>query len=280
MYRVLFFCENVYMFVHIHRPPRTLPKPVIARDNIYAMNSTTLAKNTATRKKWRSSSENILPQNITSRNTISQGQYDIYPYHQLGNGKIFNGYASLADWIITQKNVRIDGYIGIFWDIVQELLAAELVKRGVSVKWTFLSEKMKAASDIDAMVAPFLGEPDSVWGKKCTLEITDFFHTEQLQALRIDETDDINIAIGIGAALLDWATPIIYLELPKNEIQYRFRAGALTNFGSDITDSQAAMYKRLYFVDWVILNAHKKKYLISNNGYSRCTMERFIKLGL
>jgi mannose-6-phosphate isomerase class I len=223
-------------------------------------NSTTLAKDPL-RKKWRSSSESILPQNITNRKRPDPEGYDIYPYHALGQGKIFNGYKSLADWIIEQKNVRIDGYIGIFWDVVQELLATELEQRGVSVKWTYLTEKMKTSAAIEKLVQPFLGEDESVWGTKCKLDVTDFFHKEQLDNVHIDDAHDINIAIGIGAALLEWDAPIIYLEIPRNEIQYRFRADALTNFGSGHTESQAAMYKRLYFVDWVILNAHKKNIL-------------------
>jgi mannose-6-phosphate isomerase class I len=222
-----------------------------------------LAKGNTLRKKWRSSSESILPQNIANRKRVNTAGYDIYPYHPLEAGRIFNGYQSLADWIITQKNVRIDGYIGIFWDVVEESLVAELEKKGVSVKWTYLTEKMKSSTAIEELVQPFLGEADSVWGKKCELDITDFFHKEDLRHLHIDDTYDVNIAIGIGAALLDWDAPIIYLQLPKNEIQYRFRAGAVTNFGSDHMESQAAMYKRLYFVDWVILNAHKKN-IITN----------------
>ncbi|MCH5598954.1 class I mannose-6-phosphate isomerase [Niabella ginsengisoli] len=51
---------------------------------------------------------------------------------------------------------------------------------------------------------------------------------------------------------------MIYLDVPKNEIQYRMRAGAIMNMGSNKTDNGAAMYKRTFFVDWPLLNAHKQ----------------------
>ena len=222
------------------------------------LNTATLAKSNAMAKQWRLSSENILPQNINNRQRPHNAGYDIYPYKSLGDGKIFNGYKSLVRWIVEQKNVRIDGYIGIFWDAVQESIAAELEETGLSVKWTYLTEKMKTTDSIENLVKPFLGQADSVWGRKCELDITDFFDQSALQTTSVDNSYDINIAIGIGAALLDWDAPIIYLDVPKNEIQYRFRAGAITNFGSGKMESQSAMYKRLYFVDWVILNEHKK----------------------
>ena len=210
--------------------------------------------------EWRLSSETILPQNINNRKKIATG-YDIYPYHALGSGKINKGYESLVDWIIEQKTVIIDGYIGIFWDVIQCSIHEELLKRNVTVKWTHIADKLKGNAEIQNLVNPFLGEPKSVWGKRCTLAITDFFHVDQFSGLQPDQTCEVNIAIGIGAALLDWNAPIVYLELPKNEIQYRFRAKAITNFGASGTENQKESYKRSYFVDWVVLNAHKQRIL-------------------
>lgn len=223
-------------------------------------NANVLDKTEPVVKDWRLSSQSVLPQNITSRKRTDTG-YDIYPYHTLGEGKIFKGYESLVNWIVGQKNVRIDGYIGIFWDDVQDLLDYELQERGLSVKWTYLADYMKSSTEIQGLVEPFLGEEKSVWGKRCTLDITDFFHADLISGVLPNNSCDINIAIGIGAALLKWDAPIIYLELPKNEIQYRSRAGAISNFGNGKSEGASEMYKRSYFVDWVVLNAHKKKIL-------------------
>lgn len=209
---------------------------------------------------WRRSSETILPQNINERKKADSG-YDIYPFHALGNGKIFSGFESLADWITEQKNVRIDGYGGVFWDHIQQGLDEVLKSRSLTVKWTQLADKMKGSTEIQKLVQPFLGEAKSVWGTRTTLRISDFFHVDQFSGLQPDPDCDINIAIGIGAALLTWDAPIIYLDIPKNEIQYRFRAGAITNFGAAQIENQKDTYKRAYFVDWVVFNDHKAQVL-------------------
>ncbi len=61
--------------------------------------------------------------------------------------------------------------------------------------------------------------------------------------------------------MLSWNAPVVYLDLPKNEIQYRMRAGSITNLGSKEVIRSSNMYKRFYFVDWVVLNEYKKDLL-------------------
>ncbi|HET7896967.1 MAG TPA: ROK family protein, partial [Flavisolibacter sp.] len=51
---------------------------------------------------WRKSTQPLLP--LTAPKAQPAG-YDIYPFHPLGSGKIFRGYASLAQWIATQQFV-------------------------------------------------------------------------------------------------------------------------------------------------------------------------------
>ncbi len=211
-------------------------------------------------RKWRQSSENLLPQNLDSRRKQPEG-YDIYPFRSLGAGKIHNGYSSLARWIISQKNVIIDGYIGAFWDEIQKGLDAEFAKLNIQAAWHQVDEAQKSASEIEKLVAPFTGDPGAVWGTKASLELAEFFDSEMLNRITIDTSADVNIAIGIGASLIGWDAPLVYVDIPKNEIQYRSRAGTVTNLGSDQKDSASDMYKRFYFVDWPVLNAHKERIL-------------------
>ncbi len=221
------------------------------------LNTNVLDKSEPVINNWRQSSETILPQEINHQKTADTG-YDIYPYHSLGSGKINKGYESLVNWIIEQKTVRIDGFNGVFWDSIQTAIHEELTKKGISVKWTCLADHLKGNQEIERLVTPFLGETKSVWGSKTTLNLTDFFHAAQLARLQPDQKHEVNIAIGVGAALLNWNAPLVYLEIPKNEIQYRFRAGAITNLGTDEVDGAAESYKRSFFVDWVVLNNHKQ----------------------
>ena len=208
----------------------------------------------------RKSSQFLMPIKLEQDRPINC-IYNIYPVCSLGENKIFNGYGSLALWIIEQKTVIIDGYTGVFWDKIQSALLQHMTNAGLKVNWINTAHYLKPKSEIETMVKPFLGEPDSVWGTRCLLELKDLYEMELLTARLPDDQCDINILFGPAASLVNWDAPIIYIDLPKNELQYRMRAGSVTNIGSDRLYEPFLMYKRFYFVDWVLLNRHKKEIL-------------------
>ena len=185
--------------------------------------------------------------------------YEIYPYHSLGGQKIFQGYTSFCDYLIGQKNVLIDGYVGVYWDRLIDALQVELNARGLRTNWIRSADFFKAEEEISAMVKPFIGHEDSVWGKKSTLSLADFFSISDLESVKMDHSADINIIIGCGASLAGWEAALVYVDLPKNELQHRMSAGSIANLGLSHPNGQMEMYKRFYFVDWVVLNAQKKK---------------------
>jgi mannose-6-phosphate isomerase class I len=207
---------------------------------------------------FRKTGQFLMPNSVNS--LPEQDGYNIYPVFNIGNGLIHNNYRSLADWIISHKNVIIDGYAGVFWDIVKDELTKCFERSKLKVGWTNAAGFLKKEAKIDELIAPFLGADDSVWGTKCLLNLEDLFDralTEQLP----DTDYDINILYGTGAALADWKTPVVYIDLPKNELQFRMRAGSIRNLGSTQLIEPFRMYKRYYFVDWVLCNDHKKKLL-------------------
>jgi hypothetical protein len=61
----------------------------------------------------RKTSQYLMPSKLDGA-LVDKGEYDIYPFCSLGNGKIFSGYASMAHWVAEQKTVVIDGYEGVF----------------------------------------------------------------------------------------------------------------------------------------------------------------------
>ncbi len=208
----------------------------------------------------RKTAQFLMPSQVLEPADVKQG-YNIYPATALGSGKIFHGYASLADWVHDQKTVLIDGYVGVFWDNIQESINNCLEAQGLRTNWIRTNDYLKAGPEIEAMVAPFLGTADSVWGSKCSLSLADLYQVDELSAQVPDSGADINIIIGPAAALAGWDAAILYIDLPKNELQFRMRAGAVNNLGASQFEAAFKMYKRAFFVDWVLLNDHKKAIL-------------------
>lgn len=213
--------------------------------------------NMSIEEPMRKTRQEIMPAFIKE---ISKPQgYDIYPYFALGEKQIFNGYAALADYITGQKTVVVDGYVGVYWSVIIRSLKKELESRKLRVHIIDTASFLKDEGLIDEMTLDFLGEKDGVWGKKTTLSLGDFFDLEALKASEVNEDCDVNIVIGCGASLSEWDASLIYVDLPKNELQHRMSAGAICNLGKSGPQEPTEMYKRFYFVDWVVLNAHKEQ---------------------
>lgn len=189
------------------------------------------------------------------------GYYDIYPGFPIGTGKINEGYKSLSKWIIQHKTVVIDGYIGVFWNKFIENINYELIKQGKKAHWYHIDAAMKSTDEIDIMLKSDLGEKDSIFGKITNKKLIDWFDKNKIDSFQPNVSVDINILIGCGASLAGWNAPLIYIDLPKNELQFRMRAGAAFNLGTYKQEDFREMYKRLYFVDWRVLNEHKANIL-------------------
>jgi predicted NBD/HSP70 family sugar kinase/mannose-6-phosphate isomerase class I len=186
-----------------------------------------------------------------------RGCYDIYPGFPLGNGKIHSGSESLAAWIARHKNVVIDGYAGVFWEQMIESLSEDLLKLNKKVCWFHSDAALKPEKVLNGMVAAYLGEKDSLFGRITDRELRDWFDMDKLRRIRPNPEADINILAGCGAALAGWKAPAVYVDLPKNELQFRMRAGTAFNLGFDRRNDFREMYKQAYFIDWRVLDRHK-----------------------
>lgn len=206
----------------------------------------------------RKTTQFLIPEKVEA---TEQGSYDIYPGFKVPENAIRTGYKELADYIETQKIVVIDGYQGVFWEEFCNTIGLLLNKKGQKVVWHNVSSGLKESDEIDRMIAPFLGADDPIFGKRTSLKLEDFFNLESLNNIKADDEADINILYGSGSDLCQWDAPLIYIDLPKNELQFRMRAGAITNLGAEKAFDAKAMYKRFYFVDWVVLNQHKQQLL-------------------
>ena len=182
---------------------------------MYETSENIAGKSKGADSKRRVSSQPLLPQQVRSEETAGGG-YNMYPYHSLGAGKIFSGYSSLAQWILSHRVVIIDGYGGIFWKEVKQCLQTEFKTKEKQVNWLDVSTCLKKEEEIDALVTPFLGTADSVWGTRFNGTLADFFNLNKLASLQVDKSAGCTIIYGTGAALSSFEAPVIYLEVPKN----------------------------------------------------------------
>jgi mannose-6-phosphate isomerase class I len=209
---------------------------------------------------WRKTTQKLAP---VFHTPAPPGQYDIYPAFPIGPGKIGLGYEALAARLVDHRKVVIDGYGGVFWSDFQAQLDAALRRIGIQAKWLNVEDALRPEPEIDRLIAPFLGGDDPLFGTRFRGQLREFFDEERLYALRPDPDARLNILYGCGAALAGWDGLLVYVDVPKNEIQFRARAGSITNLGASQPCDPKAMYKRFYFVDWVVLNRHKAELLPS-----------------
>lgn len=184
--------------------------------------------------------------------------YDIYPTYSIGSDLIFEGYDALAEELADSACITLDGYVGILFEDVRQRLDSAFEKIGIRPKWINVKDALLSEDKINQKISPFLGGDDPVFGKLTRLELADFFNADKLNALASENTVKPVIFYGIGAFLIPVKGTKVYFEISKNEIQFRSRAGVVHNLGAKETADPKTMYKRFYFVDWVILNKYKK----------------------
>ncbi|MFH1195106.1 MAG: ROK family protein [bacterium] len=204
---------------------------------------------------WRTTKQFLAP---VKSNPSEEGKYDVYPAFPVGDGKINEGIEALVDELQNHDMIIIDGYVGVFWHTLADQLYNEFSKRNISVCIYDIKSAMKDEDSIESMIKPYMGNGDSIFGKRAEVQLIDFFDNEKLSKIIPDPDAQINILIGCGAELAGWEGTQVYGDLPKNELQFRMRAGSITNLGASVAFEPQSMYKRFYFVDWIVLNEHKR----------------------
>jgi mannose-6-phosphate isomerase class I len=203
----------------------------------------------------RKTSQFLLPPGTT---LPRDGGYDIYPSCPVDDNIIFKGFQELALALAQQETIIADGYVGVFFDDFLERLSKALGATGKKIIITRTQDYLKASGEIQGLISPFLGGNDPLFGKRANISLRDMFVDTLPEAPPAAE-NCINILIGPGACHFSWTGVLLYIDLPKNEIQFRSRAGSIANIGAGKASDPKEMYKRFYFVDWPVLNRHKQE---------------------
>ncbi|HCN51054.1 MAG TPA: mannose-6-phosphate isomerase [Chryseobacterium sp.] len=191
-----------------------------------------------------------------------KSNFNKFPVIKVQNHTCITGWDNITEEIKknTPRLVTIECYPGVFIKeiitSVQELLHAELI--------IDTSEAMKPENEIAAMVQQYVTD-DPVFGYITTLELEDYFDPLKIAAFQqqIDQTQGCIVIVGPGATLLALQPDLsLYADMPRWEIQMRFRNNTACNLGrNNFTDSFAYQYKHAYFVDWRVGDRYKKRIL-------------------
>lgn len=105
---------------------------------------------------------------------------------------------------------------------------------------------------------------DRIFGYMTRLNLLNFFDQDKINQVKnqiAEIPEGLILVFGIGASLLTEEPKIlVYADMARWEIQLRMRRNEISNLGiANSTDSFEKQYKRSFFVDWRVLDRHKKK---------------------
>ena len=173
--------------------------------------------------------------------------------------EIWSDWKSICSTLAESDCVIFDHYQGVDSEFFKKALTT-----GISFDHVFdVSTAMKSSEQIQEMVFPDVTN-DRVFGYYTRLHLKDFFEPEKVQALRkeIIAAKGKILVFGIGAALVyDGPGFQVYADMARWEIQQRQRANLVNNLGVENKEKSASeTYKHSYFVDWRVLDRHKKRF--------------------
>jgi hypothetical protein len=159
--------------------------------------------------------------------------YDLYPRRPLASGTVERGWAGGGGAAErTTRRLLVDGGSGVDWRAAAAGVTAACAALGRKVRLVWAADAFVSEAAFDARIAASLGGDDPIFGRRFEDRLEAFVDGDALRARSVPTTDDdLVVVLGVGAALADPEAPLVYLEVPRNEQQYRARAGALVHVG-------------------------------------------------
>ena len=197
---------------------------------------------------------------------MQHSKYDRYPKVCVDGVVCDTGYAgivqTIADKMQSVQSARgiivLECYHGVFCGP----LVNQLVEKFPGILCIDISKAYLDMALIDDMVQPCVTN-DPVFGFLSSHSMSAFMDPAKLAGITsaVDASNGFVCIFGTGASL---ACPdpdlLIYADMPRVEIQRRFRNHHLPNLGSDnAQDDFSYKYKRSFFVDWRVCDRLKKE---------------------
>ena len=197
-----------------------------------------------------------------------KSNYDKFPFVSVPT----SGDACVSGWdaisarlqqAISKRAARktvlvVECYTGVHEDEALRELRSRL-KPALALR---TNEAMLPPEKIDALVAPFLGGDDPVFGFLTGLALPEFFDDAKVQMMhrQIEKVSDgLVLIVGCGARLMHDGDILVYADLARWEAQLRYRRNEANNLGVENRTLAASLqYKRAFFVDWRVCDRWKR----------------------
>ena len=196
---------------------------------------------------------------------MRRSNYDKYPSINI-EGNLIMGWNDICKEVCKKLKGMpchavcvVECYQGIYMDELEEHIS----QMGFD-KMVCATDSYKPEEEIRRLTQPWVTD-DRLFGYKSFLTYQDFFDDNKLTSVRteISKRRSSVLVYGAGAAYLcPEADIVIYMDMPRWEIQQRFRRKEIDNLGiNNRTEDSCRLYKRGYFVDWHVCDELKKKLL-------------------
>ena len=199
---------------------------------------------------------------------MRRSNYDRYPCIDVpgGEGAAVSGWGGivsrLRQAVVARGSNKTVLTIECYPGVVEEEVLEEL---GLRLAPTLVIEAKSAllpSARTDALVRPYLGGEDPVFGFLCELTLPQFFDQERVAELgrQIEQVSSgLVLVLGCGARLIADGDILVYADLARWEAQNRFRRNETGNLGIENRTLAANLkYKRAFFVDWRVADRWKR----------------------
>lgn len=161
--------------------------------------------------------------------------------------------------------VGIDGMPGVDWQAVVDGIITVL-PAGVRLRVLRTEDALCTPEELDTRFAVYYTD-NPVFGRVCGEPLASYFDSAKFDNL-VDAVIEAKtslggglvLVVGPGALLPQIRTHLdkaLYWDLTREEIIRRYHAG-LKNFGDSAERRKAEKYKRALYVEWPILERHKR----------------------
>lgn len=203
---------------------------------------------------------------------VRESNYDKYPVIEVNTQfGAWDGYSAIIEELKFDKDKKREVIVLDYYHGVDEKEILKNLVEKMEADYIFDFSEVKKSEEQTLEILGRNLTDDRVFGVLSNhLNIIELLDIEKLEKLKekIQSIEEGKIIVfGIGASLIPY-DKLVYFDLTRWEIQQRFRDKTLDNWGAqNYNEDILKKYKRAFFIEWRILDNHKKRLFQKMNYY-------------